>query len=455
MKKIILLIVVLAVALLPLIGNKVIKATLDEKVKILTSNGVEVKASTQDASYLRTSMHYEFVVSDSQKYITYMNQYADQQIPSYVNMMLEGMHIGMDLSYSNILFNDSLEIDIYPLTLANKASLDLQKNDKEFYEYISNFLKIKGLLYHLNYDLSSESFDGYIKDIDEEYTFKDATDTKLIMKNMVFSGKGSLFHPSQIDSSLQKITMSSIGKKETLDLELENITSSATFRTKTTYSTKANVENMKMKTKGLESSEVYLKDLNFVLSADTQSKKAKFNGASSFKELTFKTASSNISLFDFNYDVGLTDIDKDAFEELRDLLSKAKTDLSPELQNKISNAMFNIISKGFILNIKDISVDKISKDSLSASDAFSIKALLSIKPDTNAVKNINTRPAEFLKNITLDALMKISKDFFRMMNKEVPVSMLAGGFAKEVGNDYVFDVKFKDSKLNVNGKAIK
>ena len=52
MKKVILLIVIAVIALLPLIGNKVIQSTLDEKVKILTSNGVEVKASTQDASYL-------------------------------------------------------------------------------------------------------------------------------------------------------------------------------------------------------------------------------------------------------------------------------------------------------------------------------------------------------------------------------------------------------------------
>lgn len=455
MKKVILLIVIAVIALLPLIGNKVIQSTLDDKVNLLTANGVEVKSSTTDSSYLTTSMHYEFVVGDSDKFITYLNQYADQQIPSYVDMMLEGMRVGMDLSYSNILFSNAVEIDIYPLTLADKSVIDLQKKDKEFYEYISNFLKIKGLLYHVNYNLGSENFDGYIKDIDEKYTFKDGTDTKIIMNKMIFNGTGSLFHPSQMDSSLEKIVIKSIGKKEILNLLAEGISSSATFKTKSNYSTTASVKNIDLLTSGLDSAEMHLKDLNFDLSADTQATKAQFAGNSSFKELTFKTVRSDISLFDFNYKVVLKDVDKDAFEELKDLISKAKTNLSPELQSKISKSMFNIIAKGFVLDLKDISIDKISKNSVSATDAFSIKALLTVKPDVNVVKNMNTRPKEFIKNITLDSLMKISKDFFKMMNKEVPLSMIAGGFAKEVGNDYVFDIKFKDSKLNVNGKEIK
>jgi len=455
MKKIILLIVIAAIALLPLIGNKVIQSTLDEKVKLLTANGVEVQSSKTDSSYFSTSMHYEFVVGDSDKFITYLNQYADQQIPSYVDMMLEGMHIGMDLSYSNMLFTDSVEIDIYPLTLSDKSATDIQKKDKEFYEYISNFLKIKGLLYHVNYNLGSENFDGYIKDIDEKYTFKDGTDSKLIMNKMIFSGSGSLFHPSQMDSSLEKITIESIGKKETLNLVAQGINSSATFKTKTTYSTSASVKNIDLTTSGINSAELHLKDLDFGLSADTESKKAKFSGNSSFKELALKTSTSDISLFDFNYEVDLKDVDKDTFNELRDLISQSQTNLSPELQNKISKSIFKIMAKGFILDFKDISIDKISKDSQKAVDAFSLQALLKITADTNLIKNIKGNQAQLVKTITLDSYIKISKDFFKMINKEVPLSMIADGFAKEVGNDYVFDVKFKDSKLNVNGKEIK
>ena len=455
MKKIILLIVIAAIALLPLIGNKLIQNTLDEKIKMISKNGIKTQILKTDSSYLRTSIHYEFVVNDSTKFITYLKQYSDKQIPVYVNMMLEGMHVGMDLSYSNILFNDSLEIDIYPLSLSEQIAKDIQKEDGDFYKYITNFLKIKGLLYHLDYDLGSESFDGYIKDIDEEYTFKDSTNTKFMMSNMIYSGKGGLLHPMQMDSSIGNIIIKSVGDKETLDLKIEDIKSSSKFKTKTTYVTTASVYNIELKTNAMKSSELHLKDINIGLSADTESKKAKFSGTSSFKELSFKTLKSTVSLYDFNYDVELVDINKDAFEELRILLVKAQTNLSVELQNKISNSMLNLLAKGLVLNIKDISVDKVSKNSQKAVDAFSLQALLTITADSNSIKNIKAKPAEFVKTISLDSYMKISKDFFKMINKDMPLSMVAGGFAKEVANDYVFDVKFKDSKLNVNGKAIK
>jgi hypothetical protein len=354
-----------------------------------------------------------------------------------------------------MLFNDSMEIDIYPLTLSDKSTKDLQKEDKEFYKYISNFLKIKGLLYHLDYNLGSESFDGYIKDIDEEYTFKDATNTKLTMSGMVFNGKGSLFHPSKINSTLDKMVVKSVGKTESLDLVIEDIQTSSTFKTKTTYTSEASVKNMEFKTQGLEKAEMNIKGIAFNVGADTQSEKAKFTATSSFEELSFKTVTSNISLYNFNYDVAIKDVDKDGFEEFAALLSKAQTNLTPELQEKVSKSMFHILSKGLIIDLKDISVKKVAKDSQKAVDAFSFNALLNVKPDANMLKNINTNPAEVIKNIKLDALMKISKDFFVMMNKEIPMSMLAGGFAKELGNDYVFDIKFKDSKLSVNGKEIK
>lgn len=449
------MLIVVAIIILPLIGNQLIQSTLNEKIEMLSSNGVAVKTKTTDSGYFRTNMHFEFVLQDSQKYISYMNQYADGQIPSYADMMLKGMHVGMDLSYSNILFDDSVEIDIYPLTLADKTMLDLEKKDKDFYAYISNFLKIKGLLYHLNYDLSTDNFDGYIKDIDEEYTFKDKANTKLIMKKMIFSGTGSLFHPSKMDSSLEKLVFNSTANNEIMDFIASGISTSSSFKTKTTYITKANVQNIELKTKGLKSAEFYLKNLNLDLFADTESKKAKFAAKSSFKELSLNATGSDFSLSDFNYDVNIDEVDKDAFENLRALLSQAQTNLTAQLQSELSNAMFNLLSKGLVLDIKDISIGDISKDSIKADDAFSIKALLSIKADTDMLKNINTNPAKFVQNINLDAFMKISKKFFTLMNKEVPVSMIAGGFAKEIGNDFVFDIKFKDSKLNVNGKALK
>ncbi len=43
---------------------------------------------------------------------------------------------------------------------------------------------------------------------------------------------------------------------------------------------------------------------------------------------------------------------------------------------------------------------------------------------------------------------------FALVNKEAPISEMASKFAKEEGDKLVFEIKFIDSKLTVNGKKI-
>ena len=50
--------------------------------------------------------------------------------------------------------------------------------------------------------------------------------------------------------------------------------------------------------------------------------------------------------------------------------------------------------------------------------------------------------------------IKISKDFYALMNKEVPLTTLAGGFAKIVEENYVFEINYVDGHLSVNDKLI-
>ena len=452
--KILLLVIVIAVVVLPLVGNKVIENVLEEKVSILTSNGIEIKKTSSDSSYFSTNKHYEFAVNDSKKFTTYLNQYNNKQLPSYVDMMLQGMVVGFDLTYSNVLFSDTVKLDIYPITLSDEMTKNLKKGDKDFYKFITDFVKIKGLLYHVNYDLGSEDFNGYIKDIDEEYISKDSSKIKLLLKNMNYSGNGSLIHPYIIDSSIEKILVISNTKNEKLNFNVENVKATSNFKTKTTYSTLASISILELDTQELQnSSHVLLSDAKFDLSTDTQGEKAKFNSKTFFKKLVLKTSASDLIIKGFNYDISLKDIDKNVFEELSRLLEEAQTDLSQDLQLKISNSMITLFSKGLHLDIKDVSIDKLSKDNSAEVDAFSFRASLDIDADDKLLKA--PKATAFMKNIKLDALIKISKDFFKMMNQELPVSMLASGFAKEVKNDYVFDIKFQDSKLKVNGKVIR
>ena len=67
MKKIgiFILVAVLVAAALPIIGNKLIENSLDDRLTTLSSYGLEVSKAETDSSYLSTKKHFEFLLKDS------------------------------------------------------------------------------------------------------------------------------------------------------------------------------------------------------------------------------------------------------------------------------------------------------------------------------------------------------------------------------------------------------
>ena len=197
MKKIFVLFAVLLLitAAVPFVGNKLVSDALDEKINFLTANGIEVKETTTDASYLHTKKYYQFLIKDSEKFLNYINQYSRSDIPSYVKEIFDGIEVGMDISYTNIPYLNAIEINAYPLTLAPQTMKDMQSEDKHFYEFFTTFLEKKGLLYHLKYDMFSQEFNGFVKDMNEEYLSTDGTKMKISLLGMEYNGSGDLFAP--------------------------------------------------------------------------------------------------------------------------------------------------------------------------------------------------------------------------------------------------------------------
>ena len=167
MKKFIIFIVVaiLLAAALPIIGNKLVENSIEDRLTTLGSYGLEVSKAETTSSYLNTKKHFEFLLRDGDKFIEYLNKYSDQQIPPYVNAAFEGVLIGADVEYSNIPLSRALTVDIYPLSLSKNMMSSIKENDLDFYNYFEKFLHSKGVLYHINYNIVSEDFDGFLVDL--------------------------------------------------------------------------------------------------------------------------------------------------------------------------------------------------------------------------------------------------------------------------------------------------
>lgn len=458
MKKILiaLVVVIAVVALLPILGNSVADGVLKDKITVLTSNGLELKNTKTDASYLNTKKHYEFLLADAPKFIEYLNQYSDAQIPPYVDALISGALVGIDIEYSNFPFSSKVSLDIYPLSLPADIAEELREENISFYTYIDKLLQSKGVLYHMNYYISDELFDGYIKDIDEEYFFDNGSKMSVKLFNATYYGSGPLEVPKNLHTSISKII---IGVKEPtndITFEMNELNSASNFESQSTFVSSAAMKSMSILVDEGKSSklEASLDNIKVNISSNTQGKKAEFHAKSSLGEFKFKSIDANLMASGFNYDISLKGVEKDSYEEFRKLTSHVNENYSSEFEQKLQESVVKILSKGLSFNIADISLKKIRIEDKKDIDGFSVMAKMLLSEDADLAKKLKSSPMSISKNIKLASTIKLSKEFYTMINKEAPATGVANLFAKENGNNLIFEIKLDDGKVSVNDKAL-
>ncbi|EDZ63464.1 hypothetical protein SMGD1_1527 [Sulfurimonas gotlandica GD1] len=458
MKKILIALIVIVgvIALLPIVGNKVADEVLNERVSLLTSNGLELKNDVTESSYLSTKKHYEFLLSDAPKFIEYLNQYSDAQIPPYIEAMISGVVVGVDIEHSNFPLSSKLLVDIYPLTLPTTITDELKQENLDFYNYIDKLLQGKGVLYHMNYYIADGLFDGYIKNIDAEYTFDNGSKMIFQLLDATYYGDGTLIAPKNLQTSISKILIRADESGKGITFEINDLTSASTFESQSTYASSAAMKSMSIVVQDAKSSKVEaaIEDIKVNISSNTQGKKAEFYVKSSLAKMKINSKDANIVASGFNYDLSLNGVDKDSYEEFRILTSHVNANYSPDFEQKIQASVTKLLSKGLSLSVADLSMKKILIENKKTIDGFSIMARIVLKEDSDLAKKLKSSPMSIANNLNIASTIKFSKDFYALVNKEAPITSLAGGLAREDGNNLVFEIKLNNGKLTVNEKAI-
>lgn len=458
MKKILLLaLFVVVIVLLPIVGNKVAQSVLDEKIEILKSNGIEVVENKSDSSYLQTKKHYEFLLSDASKLLEYLNKFSNNKIPPYANALLDGVRMGVDLEYSNFPFAKELSVDVYPLTLSSAMQSDLQEKDADFYAYIKTFLENHGVLYHINYNIATSDFNGYLKDIKEEYTLKNGSFVSMNLTNALYHGKGDLIAPSEFVSSVAHIMLQIRDANEAFTFNLQNWDSQTAFESQTTYISSVKVEKVEMSLRGnpTDNFELNASKIGLNVSANTQGVKAEFYSKANIDSLVMRSNILNFKASNFNYDVALNDVDKDSLEKLRVGVSKLKSENSFKLQTDVQESALELLSRGITLDIADFSIANIVIDDAKDLEGLSVKSRVTLKEDTNLKQKIQYAPIMIIQSLNIDTKLQLSHALFDAMEQAMPMVGLAKAYAKEDSNTISFDIRFMDGAFKINDKAIK
>jgi len=460
MKKSIILVVfiLIAIVILPIVGNSVMKEEIDNRLVELKAFGLQSQKDEETSSYLNTSRHFEFILKDAKKFITYINQYSDQQIPPYVDAMLEGAVIGADIEYSNLPFAKALTVEIYPLTMSLSMQESLKVDNLDFYKYVKAFLNSKGVLYHIDYNLLNEDFKGYIKDIDESFTTEDKTELKLKIKDALFDGNGKLIAPNRISSKLKELNFSILDEKLNATFTLSKLSSSSTFESKTTYLSSADVKEFEVKITGTEDDfNLSAKNIRINASSNTQGEKAEINSKSSIKEISLNSKTLTFDMKEFNFDIALSEIDKKSFEEFRVISASSDISTSPaslDMEEKLRNALIRLVSKGLVLNVADFSLKNITIDKKEDLKGFVFKSNIRVKEDAILVQKMKMSPLLAITNLELVSNIKLSDEIYLKLTEANPMTSIVEKYAKREKGNVLFDINFVDGKVTVNGTPL-
>lgn len=450
-------VIVVVGALLPFFGNKVAQEEIQNRIDVLVSYGVSVSNETSSSNYFQTKNHYEFRVSDTQKFMQYISQFWDAQIPAYTDAMIDGVLVGLDVAYDNFPLSDAISLDIYPLEFSKNFHEALKKNDTTFAEYFENFLKSKGVLYHLDYRILQGDFSGYIKDIDESVSLKDGATLTLLVDGVTYNGAGQIIAPDALSTEIKKILFGVKDKDVIIDLGIENASSEAVFEAQSSYKATSTVGALHFLMKEGSYKDITLdtKDAKFDFFANTKGAKAEFGGTFLLKDFIIKANNQLFNASYFHYDLLFKEVDKDSYEELRVLLAELKNDNSDAMQTKVQESAIKLLSQGLEMHLNDFSVKDISLNEAKNKGGFKVASRLVLAPNANLSRDIKEAPFRVLNSLRIDTTLTLSKTLFAYMNEQAPMSSMALGYAKEDGDNYVFELNYQNDSLTVNGKPLR
>ncbi len=298
-------------------------------------------------------------------------------------------------------------------------------------------------------------FSGYVKDINERYTLEDKTEASLKLLNATYSGTGEIIAPNTLSSNIETITLSLEKDAGKVLFDLKNFSSNSIFESRSTYSSNVSLKELALTVKNL-GKDVALdaKDLSVNLSSSTLGNRAEVNAKSAIEKLTLKSKEFDVNATGFNYDVTLSDIDKDSMEELRSLIANAKSKETSQLVQEIENATIDLLSKGLKLKVSDFSLKNVTLNKTQNLEGFGVKASLTLKEDSDFAKKAKQSPMSVAQDVDFNVALKISKPIFSLISRIVPMAYVIKRYAKEDANALLLDVSFVNAELKVNGKAL-
>ncbi|WP_418640733.1 hypothetical protein [Sulfurimonas sp. ST-27] len=438
---------ILIMLLFPFLGNSFMQKLIDENIQVLQSQGLVLKKSTKESGYLNTKQHFEFVLQDTQALQNYLRSYTKSAVPPAVEKVFQGATIGADVAYSNIPFSKAVTVEVYPLQFANTLMQEMKKNNPQAYRYFTDFLDAKGLLYHVEYNVLSSDFNGFVKDIDTHYSVKKNANVRMQLEGVRFSGEGSLFAAENMTFHIQTMKLALEDAANALSFEINNLQNRSEFASFSHYTTDTKVFQIKFLMKNSQDDiNISLGNVDMASSSSEKDGKVALHSKSFIDTLIFHANKLNFSLKALNSDISIEDLDKQSYEKFSQLLTQSK-------QIK-QQALLAMLAHGLHVKVSDLSFENITLNRIEELGSMKIQSDLKIAQDKDFAKKLKMSPLLLLANAQMNMKIKVAKALYLKMIEDTPLAAVIVSYAKEDAQSVYFDIAFTDSRLTVNGKVV-
>jgi len=450
------LLITLVILLFPLIGNSFMQKLIDENIQTLQSNGLIIKKKSEQSGYLNTKQHFEFVLKNTDAFENYVNSFTRTKLPASLHALLQDATIGADIAYSNIPFSKAVTIEIYPMSLSNTLMQEIKANNPKMYKQFVSFLQSQGILYHIEYNLLSEDFSGFIKDIDEKYDLKKSASLLLQLQGSDFVGNGNLLAPKQFRFNLHLLNITLNDDTNRVIIKIDDFHNKTDFDSFSKYINNMNLFHLQIVMQNSQDDiNIAVDNLDTTSSSSVQNNKVNLRSKSFIQNIVFDSKKLNFRLKALNSDIFVNGLDKQSYEKFSQLLAEAKTMNRALLQEQMQNTLLSLLSHGLHVKVADFSLQNITVKKIEELGGMKIQSDVTLKEDKDLVSKGQISPLLLLSDIELDMKIKLANTLYLKLIEDSPMAPTIVSYAKKDADAVYFNILFKDTKLMINDKIVR
>jgi len=404
------------------------KQLLNHELNTLQQNGFSVKERKSKPN----EDHFVISFDNPDKITQYLNtQGADMTLEDA--KALQGLQVGVDAKYLADSYS-SLSLDLYPVALPKR----MLEEDKRSLQYIEGMLEKRAFLLHIDFNKILSGFKGYIKDIDE--TIRDnGKKVSIAAKGITFDGA---IKKERLHTFSQKIKLLSLDAGKELQVKVSNVDGNYMITGETPYDATSYYKIGSMVIKDESGFSLFVKEVENEIKSSVNNGLAKSVITAKAKRIDISENQKAHSLEDIMLDFTIDNLDIAALETLQN------TD--PEDEVRINELTQQLLSKGITLKLPTFSAKKIIANGTTM-DGFLINGSVLID-NTFSTAASTQNPLSALNALQVKMHISVSNELYTLIVQDpraMILMMMVPPVSKE--NKKVYDVKFSQGKLTVNG----